>query len=124
MILPVQYEAVEQYKEEAEKDGVIFGKNLYWFMIYKVTGPILNEVCGFGALSHKKRYSIHKCDYIFPKYRGKGLHTKLTIFKNDLCKDKEWIEANCTPAAVKTHLNQGAVIDHKYKNGITKIKYI
>ena len=35
----------------------------------------------------------------------------------------KYVEANATPMALKMHLNSGATIVNKYKNGITKVSY-
>tara|TARA_Y100000004_G_scaffold63462_1_gene71158 strand:- start:6172 stop:6612 length:441 start_codon:yes stop_codon:yes gene_type:complete len=127
VILPITFDEVNKYKEQAEAEGVIYGKKLKWFGIYMTKNHTIDKMLGFGALAFKKDYAIHKCDFIFPQERGNGYHTKLTEFKNELCFNSSnpvvHIEANCTPAAVKTHLNLGAKIVKKFKNGVTQIKY-
>ena len=35
----------------------------------------------------------------------------------------KYVEANATKMALKLHLNSGAKISKKYKNGVTKVYY-
>jgi uncharacterized protein (UPF0332 family) len=111
---------IEQYKELAKKEGLLFGKGIEYYGVYSN-----KALLGFGGLSFKKHHAIHKCDYVFKAFRKNGVHTELTKLKNEVAFSRgvKHVEANCTPAAVKTHINLGAEVMREYKNGVVKIKY-
>lgn len=108
-------------KEVSEKEGLLFPKKppLFIGVYYK------DKLVGFGGVVLKKNSAIIKCDYVIKEFRKKGVATKMNKTRLEMLKliGHSNVEANATELAVGFHVNCGAKIIKKYKNGITKVAY-
>ena len=120
-IKKIDISEIEHLKLIAEKDGILFPKkNLILLGAY-----LEGKLVGFGGFVLKKNRATIKCDFVLKDYRGKGVATqlhkiRLGILKVLQCKE---VDANATKMALKLHLNSGARIIKKFKNGVTKVAY-
>lgn len=120
-IKKISIKDIEHLKDIATKDGILFPKkNLILLGAY-----LEDKLVGFGGFVLKKNSAIIKCDYVIKEYRKQGVATQLHKIRLGVLKVMElkYVEANATPMALKMHLNSGARIVEKYKNGVTKVCY-
>ena len=117
----INIKEIDHLKEMAKKDGILFPKKNFVLL-----GAYLKDtLVGFGGFVLKKDSAIIKCDYVIKEYRKQGVASQLHKIRLGVMKvmGLKYVEANATPMALKMHLNSGARIVNKYKNGITKVSY-
>lgn len=106
----------------SKKEGLLFSKNIMFFVVYMKSKPI-----AFFGLKIMENSAIIKCDYVIKSERGNKLIQKMITFRLNwlrIYKPKiKKVTANTTQMATNSHLKSGAKIIKKYNNNITKVQY-
>tara|TARA_R100000935_G_C2839135_1_gene170018 strand:- start:4203 stop:4589 length:387 start_codon:yes stop_codon:yes gene_type:complete len=106
----------------AKKEGLLFSGNIMFFVVFNEDDPI-----AFFGLKLSERTATMKCSYVIKSERRTGLLCRMTRYRLQWLKLNrpkiKKVDANTTKMSLNTHLKEGAKIQARYKNGITKLYY-
>jgi GNAT superfamily N-acetyltransferase len=102
-----------------KKEGITFTKGILFGMFLK------SELVSIASITFDKKNPKLKTAYTLPKYRKRGIGTKMLMFRLYYLKSKGYNFAlsYCKKDSLGIHLKAGAVILTEYQNKISKVKH-